>query len=220
MIFDWSFAREILPQLLWAARITILITVVSFLLSLVGGGVVLWLRSCRWWLVVRSVVAVSDLVRATPLLTQVLFLFFVAPTLGIRLAPITAGIVAIAIHYSCYMAEVYRGALAVIKKGQWDAAAALGLSRYVAFRKVILPQMLPLVVPTAGSYLIYMFKDTPILAAITVREMMQVASSIGADNFRYMEPITLVGVIFLVVSLVASFVVRRIEKYVALPAAR
>jgi polar amino acid transport system permease protein len=78
------------------------------------------------------------------------------------------------------------------------------------------PQMYPIVVPIAGSFLIYMFKDTPILAAITVRELMQVSSQIGADYFRYMEPITIVGILFLAMSLLAAYVIRVIERKVAI----
>jgi polar amino acid transport system permease protein len=218
MLFDWSFALEILPDLLRAARTTLLVTAASFAVAIFGGMGVLWLAGCRFRPAAWLVVALSDLIRATPLLIQVFFLFFILPTVGINLEPITTGIVAIGLHYSCYMAEVYRAGLMAVRTGQWQAASALGLSPFATLRYVVIPQMLPVVVPTAGSYLVYMFKDTPILAAITVRELMQVASRIGAENFRYLEPITLVGLLFLAMSLLASFLVGRVEKRISLPA--
>ena len=220
MIFDWAFAIEIIPELLKAVRLTLFITVAAFAVSLAGGWVILWLSRRTVKPVAWVVIALSDLIRATPLLIQVFLLFFVLPGAGIRIDPVMIGIIAIGVHYSCYMSEVYRGALESVKRGQWEAAYALGLRPLTTFGKVILPQMLPLIVPTAGSYLIYMFKDTPILAAITVRELMQVSSRIGAENFRYMEPITLVGVLFLIMSLVASMVVRFVERRVKLPGVR
>src|SRR5690606_3772242 len=119
------------------------------------------------------------------------------------------------LHYSCYMAEVYRSAFLSVPSGQWEAATSLGLSRRKALIFVILPQMLPIIVPLSGSYLIYMFKDTPILAAVTVREMMYVAQKYGAENFEYLEPFTTVGAIFLFMSVAAAFVIRRLERLVS-----
>lgn len=220
MTFDWAFALDIMPELLKAVRLTIFITVAAFAISLVGGWIVLWLSCQPFRPLAWTVIGLSDVIRATPLLIQVFLIFFVLPNAGIHIDPVSTGIIAIGIHYSCYMAEVYRGALASVKRGQWEASYALGLRPTAAFYKVILPQMLPLIVPTAGSYLIYMFKDTPILAAITVRELMQVASRLGAENFRYMEPITVVGLLFLAISLVASVIIRQVEKWVKLPETR
>jgi polar amino acid transport system permease protein len=217
VIFDWHFAWSILPQLLKAAQVTFAITVASFAVAVVGGLPLLALRVSRVPVVSRTTTWIVDFIRGTPLLVQVFFIYYVAPSYGLRLGPWETGVVALGLHYSCYMSETYRSALFAVRRGQWDAARALGLSRLAIFHKVIWPQMWPVLVPVGGSYLVYMFKDTPVLAAITVRELLQVSAQIGADNFRYLEPITLVGVLFLAMSLLVSYLTRLIERRVAIP---
>ncbi len=212
MIFNWHFAASIIPGLSRAGLITISITVSSFGVSLVGGLLLLWLRQSRYKVIVTPTKFFINFMRGTPLLLQIYFYFYVAPAYGVRLDPIETGIFALGVHWSCYMAEAYRGALSAIPDGQWEALKSLGLSPVAGFILVIFPQMLKTFVPVGGSYLIYMFKDTPLLAAITVRELLQVASRIGSDSFRYIEPITLVGVIFLVLSLFSAAGIRLLEK--------
>ena len=215
MIFDWQFAWSILPKLARAAEVTFLITLVSFFAALAGGLVLFGLRMTGRPALVRPLTWIIDFIRGTPLLVQVFFIYYVAPNYGLRLGPIETGILAMGLHYSCYMSEIYRTAFQAVGKGQWEAARALGLTPLRTFQKVIWPQMWPVFVPIAGTYLVYMFKDTPILAAITVRELMQVAAQIGADNFRYMEPVTIVGALFLAMSVVAAYLTRILERKVA-----
>jgi polar amino acid transport system permease protein len=216
MIFDWHFAWSILPQLAKAAQLTFLITVLSFVVALVGGLLLLFLRMSRFVAISRPTAWVVDFIRGTPLLVQVFFIYYIGPDYGLTLGPIETGVLALGVHYSCYMSEAYRAAFLAVDRGQWEAARALGLNPWRTVHKVVWPQMWPLVVPIAGSYLVYMFKDTPILTAITVRELMQVASKIGAEHFRYMEPITLVGALFLAMSLATSYAVRVVERKVAI----
>jgi len=166
------------------------------------------------WIAV-SVTAVADFIRSTPLLVQVFFVYFVGPSYGIVLDPVWAGIATFGLHYSCYLLEVYRSAFLSVPSGQWEAAKSLGLSNARILLLVVIPQMLPVFVPVAGSYLIYMFKDTPLLAAVTVREMMYTAQKYGAENFAYLEPFTLVGIIFLLMSIGAAIAIRYLESAVS-----
>lgn len=216
-MFDWNFAFSILPDLVKASRITIIVTSASFFLALIGGLIILGLRFSKHPLISKIVAQLVDFIRGTPLLVQVFFIYYITPEFGLTLGPIETGILALSVHYSCYMSEAYRSAMFSIPKGQWEAARALGLKPQIVFSKIIWPQMQPLIVPIGGSYLVYMFKDTPILAAITVRELLQVSAQIGADNFRYMEPLTIVGVLFLIMSMAAAFIIRRIERAVKIP---
>lgn len=96
-----------------------------------------------------------------------------------------------------YTSEVYRAGIEGIPRGQWDAAAALNFNRWQTFRNIIVLQAIPPVVPAFGNYIVSMFKDTPLLSAITVLEVLQQAKLIGAQTFRYIEPLTLVGAQFL-----------------------
>ena len=98
-------------------------------------------------------------------------------------------------------------------KGQWEASIALNLSNWTTFKNVILPQAIPPVVPALGNYLVALFKETPLLSVIAVLELMQTAKILGSETFRYVEPITLVGVFFLVFSLVSAALIRRLERH-------
>lgn len=158
-----------------------------------------------------------EFIRSTPLLIQVYFLFYVLPSYGLSMTSLVAGTLGIALHYACYTAEVYRAGLDSVPRGQWEAVTALNFSPWRAYRQVILPQAVRPVLPALGNYLIAMFKDTPVLSAITVVEIMQQAKNVGSDSFRYLEPITLVGVFFLLISIGLAGVVRQVEKRTALP---
>jgi polar amino acid transport system permease protein len=210
-MFDFAFALHILPRLAAAALTTVSITLVSFFCALVIGLPLILLRRAKWRLVARTTTLIVDFIRCTPVLVQLFFLYFALPGFGIRLSPLTTGLFAFSLHYGCYMSEVYRAGLEAVPRGQWDACVALSLSRLETFRSVILPQAAQPIIPAAGNYLVNMFKDTPLLASISVVEMMFVSTEIGADTFRYLEPVTLCGLLFLMMSLGAAGLIRMTE---------
>jgi polar amino acid transport system permease protein len=215
--FDWGFAWRILPDLAHAALTTVGITLVGFVAALLLGLVLALFRRSRFRWLSRAAALLIEFIRSTPLLIQLYFLFYVAPDYGLTLSALAAGTLGIAIHYASYVAEVYRAGLDGVPGGQWEAAKALSLSPWHAYRAIILPQAVRSTVPALGNYLIAMFKDTPVLSAITVVELMLQAKNIGSASFRYIEPITLVGLFFLAVSLGVAFLVRRLESHLQLP---
>ncbi|AEJ03303.1 amino acid ABC transporter, permease protein [Stutzerimonas stutzeri] len=209
--FDWEFAREILPRLLDASLTTIGIALAGFAIAVVLGlFLAIGRRSRHRWLS-WPVTGLIEFIRSTPLLIQVYFLFYVFPSYGLNLSAMQAGIIGIALHYACYTAEVYRAGLDAVPRSQWEAVTALNMKPWTAYRDVILPQALRPVLPALGNYLISVLKDTPVLSAITVVEIMQRAKNIGSESFRYLEPITMVGVFFLILSLGLAWCVRRLE---------
>jgi polar amino acid transport system permease protein len=209
--FDWEFAREILPRLLDASLTTIGIALAGFAIAVVLGlFLAIGRRSRHRWLS-WPVTGLIEFIRSTPLLIQVYFLFYVFPNYGLNLSAMQAGIIGIALHYACYTAEVYRAGLDAVPRSQWEAVTALNMKPWTAYRDVILPQALRPVLPALGNYLISILKDTPVLSAITVVEIMQRAKNIGSESFRYLEPITMVGVFFLILSLALAWCVRRLE---------
>jgi polar amino acid transport system permease protein len=211
MPFDIEYARSILPLLLKASIITIEATFLAMVVALIGGLILALALRSPVRLISWPIWGVAQFIRSTPLLIQIYFLFFVLPDFGITLPPFTTGVIALGIHYSCYIAEVYRAGLESVPKGQWEAAVALNYSKPRAMAEIILPQALPPMVPVLTNYMIVMFKDTPILASITVIELMQTANIIASEKFLYVEPMTLVGLIFLTMSLIASAGVRILE---------
>mgnify|MGYP000962076747 CR=1 FL=1 len=210
MIWDWSFTFGILPLLAKAAVVTIEATLIGFVIAAVLGLVLAVTRiaipATAW-----PISAAVELTRSTPLLIQIFFIYFVFPSFGIVLDAFTAGVLALGLHYGAYCSEVYRAGFDNIPRGQWEASIALNLGTWTTFRDIIIPQAIPPVVPALGNYLVALFKETPLLSAIAVLELMQTAKIIGSDTFRYTEPITLVGIFFLVMSLVSAALIRAAE---------
>lgn len=210
-MFDFAFAVSILPQLTVAAVTTLFVTIASFLFALVIGIPLLLLRRSRWQVVSRATTAVVDFIRCTPILVQLYFLYFAMPEFGVRLSSLATGLLVFSVHYGCYMSEVYRAGLEGVPRAQWDACVALSLPRLETYRSIVLPQMIYPIIPAAGNYLVHLFKETPLLASISVVEMMFVSAEIGADRFRYLEPITLCGLLFLIMSIAAAGLIRTAE---------
>ncbi|CAG9196794.1 putative amino-acid ABC transporter permease protein y4tG [Paraburkholderia sabiae] len=215
--FDLQYAAHILPALARASIYTILITLVGFAIALVLGLVLAILRRSHIKPVARTVGFVVEFIRSTPLLIQVYVLFYVLPIYGVTMSALMAGTIGIALHYACYTSEVYRAGLNGVARGQWEAACALSLSPWRTYSGVILPQAVRPIIPALGNYLVAMFKDTPVLSAITVVELMQQAKNVGSETFRYLEPITLAGLFFLVISITFAQLVRRLEYRLRLP---
>jgi polar amino acid transport system permease protein len=211
MLWDWSYTWEILPILARASLVTIQATILGFVIAASFGLVLAILRMARSPWISLPTAGFIEFIRSTPLLIQIFFLFFVFPQFGINLSAMTAGVLALGIHYGTYCSEVYRAGLANIPRGQWEAATALNLSTFHTFRDIIIPQAIPPVVPALGNYLVALFKETPLLSAIAVLELMQRAKILGSENFRYTEPITLVGVFFLLFSLITAALIRQVE---------
>lgn len=211
MEWDWEFVRQILPDLFSGLKITIIATFLGAAFAAVGGLVFAILRRSDNRAVARSASFVMEFIRGTPLLVQLYFIFYVLPDLGIRLPALLAGVIGIGLHYSTYAAEVYRSGIENVSRGQWEAAKAVNLSVRQTWVHVILPQAIPPMIPALANYLIAMFKETPLLSAITVLELMNQAKSLANSHYRYVEPMTIVGVFFLVISLISVMGVRMLE---------
>jgi polar amino acid transport system permease protein len=215
MIWDWSFAVSILPDLLQGLKLTVIITAFGTLIAMLLGLVFALIRRSRVPLVSRFTGLLLEFIRGTPLLVQAYFAFYVLPAYGLRFSALTTGIIVIGINYSSYTAEVYRAGIDNVARGQWEAATALSLSARRKWQGVILPQAIRAVVPALGNYVISMFKDSAVLSAITVLELLGRATVIGSSTFRYLEPLTIAGLLFLLVSYVAAMFIRRLENRLA-----
>jgi polar amino acid transport system permease protein len=213
MGWDWAFAFEVLPLLLQGLVLTLQLTVLGSLVAFSLGLVfAVLLRGPRpIAIVVRGFI---EFVRSTPLLVQVFFLFYVLPDIGILIPPMATGVIALGLHYATYTADVYRAGIDAVPVGQWEAATALSLPRQRVWTGVILPQAIPRVLPALGNYVISMFKETPILIAITLLDIVGWARETGGRTFSYDEPYTIAGLLFLALSYPASLLVRRLERRV------
>lgn len=212
MNWDSAYAAAIFPVLLGGLWIAVQAAVLGYLLALVLGLVVALLRrsGIRW--ISAATGMVTEFVRSTPLIVQLLFLYFVLPDFGIRMSALLTGIVTLGVHYATYISEVYRAGIDGIPAGQWEAAVALNLPARRTWAAVILPQAVPRCVPALANYLIALFKDVPQLVVITVAEPFTVAREVVAQSFRPFEAITLAGLLYLVITLVMSEIGRVAER--------
>jgi polar amino acid transport system permease protein len=212
MNWDWSAVGDFMPLfwdgLLVTLQALVLGSLISFSLGLVWA--LLMRVPTRW--VQWPVGIVTEFVRDTPLLVQLFFLFYVLPEWGLTLSAMTTGVLAIGLHYSTYTMQVYRAGIEAVPAGQWEAATALNLPRTRTWRAVILPQAVRRVVPALGNYVIAMLKDTPMLMTITVLEMLGRARLFAQEHFQFTEPVTVIGVAFIVVSYLASLLLRTLER--------
>lgn len=212
MEWDWEFTWSIMPQLLAGFRITLIATALGAVVAAILGLVFAILRRSRNRLVSRTTGLVVEFIRGTPLLVQLYFIFYVLPDLGIRLPALTAGVIGMGLHYATYASEVYRGGIEAVSRGQWEAARATNLTVRQTWVHVILPQAVPPMIPAMANYLLAMFKETPLLSAITVLELMNQAKSVANSSYRYVEPMTMVGVMFLVISVISVIALRWLER--------
>lgn len=211
VIWRWDRAWEVLPHLLDGLRITVLATVIGMVVaSVLGLAVALAMRTAPRWFTVPLRVVV-DFVRMTPLPVQLVFVWLLLPSVP----SLAIGCGVLGVHYATYMSEVYRAGIEAVPRGQWEAATALNLPRSRTWTGVVLPQAIRNTLPGLGNYAISMFKETPFLFVISVVEMFTEAQKFGANTFSYIEPLTMVGLLFLLVSYPTSLLVRRMETRLA-----
>ncbi|HZG04847.1 MAG TPA: ectoine/hydroxyectoine ABC transporter permease subunit EhuD [Streptomyces sp.] len=212
MNWDWDVVADFLPRFWDGVLVSLQALVLGSLLAFALGLV--WAvaqRSPRAWLRV-PVTAVTEFVRNTPLLVQLFFLFYVVPEWGPAMTPLVTGVLGLGLHYSTYTAEVYRAGIDGVPQGQWEAATALSLPPVRTWTAVILPQAIRRVVPALGNYVIAMLKDSPLIAIIGALEMLGEARAYGSETFRFLEPITVVGLAFIVIAYPASLLIRSLER--------
>jgi polar amino acid transport system permease protein len=213
--FDVSFAISLVPDILSAAVTTLWIAVVSSVLAvIIGFAFELTRRSGRPARLILT--PIIDFLRVTPILAQLYFLYFVLPYYGIILPAIVVGILGLVVHYAGYLAEVFKAGIDAIPAGQREAGLSLGLHRWKVMLLIVAPQVARFVTPAVGNYFLSILKSTPYLAVLAIPEMLGIALDEASNSFRYVEPMTVVGVLFLLFCLTISRGVRWVESKVAL----
>jgi len=220
--WDWEFVIEILPRMLDGLQTTISATLTAFALSAVVGLLMALGRRSENKIISWPTTGLIEFIRMTPLLVQLFFFFYVLPQYGIRiptieLGPLSIGsafiigTIVLGLHYGTYNSEVYRAGIDAIEKGQWEAATALNFTPRHTWTRIILPQAIPPMFPALGNYLVAMFKESAQLLAITVMELTLTARIIGTETFRFVEPITMAGALYFLISYPSSLLVQRLE---------
>lgn len=208
-----AFAVSILPILLNGLIVTIQAATLGFVVALVLGLVWAVLKNAQSRFIAWPAKVITEFIRDTPLLVQLFFLYYVLPEHGIVLPAFLTGALALGIQYSAYTAEVYRAGLEAVGRDQREAARALNLSQQRTFSHIVLPQAVPRIIPAMGNYLVSIMKDVPVLSVVTVLEMLNVAKIVGDRTFDYLIPLSMVGVIYLIMTIIASTGVRLVGSY-------
>ena len=212
--WKWDFAFQILPQMLWATLNTIMAAGIGYAIAAVVGLLFLLGQRTPYKVINAIVREMVEFIRSTPLLIQLFFVYFVGPQFGITLSAWVSAMITIGLHFGTYLSEVYRGALEGVPKTQWEACRALNFTTINTYRRIVLPQAFPIAIPGMGNYLVGIFKDTPLLSTIGVAELFHAATAVGGYHYRYLEPYTIVGVIFLILSIPAAMGIRKLERSV------
>ncbi len=216
LVFSWDW----LPKLAQGLLLTLELTALSMALGAVLGIVLAVLRVYGRGPLYPAYLLASGYVhlfRGTPLLVQLMTIYFALPTVGVRFSPFGAGILALTLNTAAYQAEYFRGAIQSVRTGQMQAALALGLSRLQALRYVVLPQALRLVIPPWSNELIYMVKGSAVVYLIGVLELMGQAKTIAARTFRNFEVYIVVAMFYLALIFLLTLVLRWVERRTRVP---
>jgi polar amino acid transport system permease protein len=216
LLFSWEW----LPRLAQGLRLTVELTGLSMALGAVLGLLLAALRLYGRGPLYPAYLLASGYVhlfRGTPLLVQLMTLYYGLPSVGIRLSPFVAGLLALTLNTAAYQAEYFRGAIQSVRAGQMQAALALGLSRLQALRYVVFPQALRLVIPPWTNELIYMVKGSAVVYLIGTPELMGQAKTIAARTFRNLEVYSVVALFYLALILVLTLILREVERRTRVP---
>ena len=211
MDFDFAFAWSITPDLLSGLWVTVQVVVLGFVLAVVVGLLLAIAQRSSLPLVRATCAGYLSFFRSTPLMVQLYVLFFALPLAGLTLAAFATGVIGLGLYYAAYIAEAFRGAIDDVPAGQWEAARALDFDPATTWRRLILPQAVKPLLPVLGNYLIGMFKETPLLAVITIPELFQAAKQVAGMTYRYNEPYTLMALMFLAISIPTSLLFKYLE---------
>lgn len=208
----WNEVQVYLPLFLPATWIVIQVTVLSILLSWVCGLICALAKTSGFRVLQYPAEFYLWFVRGTPLLTQIFLIYFGLPQLGIRFGPFTAGIIALGVNGGAYVAEIIRGGLLSIPKGQQESAMALGMTYGQTMRRIILPQVVRVIIPPITNDAATTLKNTSLLSTITIMELMLQTQVIVSTTFRPFEFYILVSLIYLVMTTVLMMAMRWQER--------
>ncbi|WP_342643314.1 amino acid ABC transporter permease [Rhodoligotrophos ferricapiens] len=197
MILDWSVIWDYRWQFLHGAGITVALTVLTMLLAIPGGLLLAFMRMSPYRLVSMPAAAIVEFFRATPLILQIYWTFYVLPVaLDIRMSAFTTALVGLTLNISSFNSETFRAGIQSIRQGQWNAAYALGMTKAQVARKIILPQAIMRVLPALASTWVSLFKDTSLVSVIAVADLSYVSLQIRAQTYRILEVLTAMAALY------------------------
>ena len=212
MGLDFAAVLAVWPALARGAGVTLLLTGTVLLLATPCAMLVALGRQGRWWAVRAALGLASWVVRGIPPLLLLLIVFFLPPDYGVTLPPFTAAVTGLSIYMIFIFGEVFRAGLIAIDRGQYQAADALGLPPWRTFRRIVLPQLVPVALPSYVSHASSLLKNTSLATVVAVRELTSVGKSLMAVTFRPLETLLAVGLVYGAFSAVLLLLQFRLER--------
>lgn len=209
---DWQYVVNAIPKFIDATLLTLYLAGAGIIFSLIIGIICAVLLVYPVRVLSRITKAYIEISRNTPLLIQIFFLYFGVAKLGIKLDSITCAIISLAFLGGSYMAEAFRGGLLAVSKGQIESALSIGLTPFQVFRYVIFPQASAVAIPAIGANCLFLIKETSIVSAIAITELMFLAKEIIGMDYKTNEALFLLMLFYLIVLLPLSIFVRYLEK--------
>ncbi|WP_197141193.1 amino acid ABC transporter permease [Lysinibacillus sphaericus] len=211
-MLDFSLVTDFLPFMVKASWVTLKLTLYSTIFGLILGLFVALMKISK----VKVIRLIADfylwIIRGTPMLVQLFLIYYGLPQVGIELSPMVAAVIALGINSAAYIAEIYRGGIMSISKGQIEAAESLGMSYFLQMRKVILPQALRVSLPALGNQAIMMLKDSSLASLVTVSELLMVSQRYAASNYAFIEFYLVAAGFYLVMTTFFTFILNRVER--------
>lgn len=212
MGFEFSYVWAALPTLALAAKMNVMVTLLAFTISLTLGATLALLRHAELRGVTGAIHVYISFIRGTPSLVQIFIVYYVLPVVGIDLPPLAAGVLALGLNSSAFVAEIVRAGINGVPKGQFEASAALGLRRAQQWRLVILPQVFRMMLPALLNEFTIVLKGSPIVSVITVVEVLRHAQQLFSQNYRPFEMLVAAAIVFFVLNFAVSQLFAYIER--------
>ena len=205
------------PLLAEALLVTVILGVVSFILGSTLGLVIALVRASRLRVLKAVALAYVSIFLGTPMLVQILLIYFGLPELGIQIDPIPSGILALSLNVAAYQSENFRAGLLGVDRGQVEAAQSIGMKYWQSMRRIVFPQALRIAMPPIGTRFIALMKDTSLVSVITITELTRAAERIGSASFQYLEMYIIVAIIYWLINLCLSMGQQVLERRLARP---
>lgn len=201
-----------LPAMVMATGVVLKLAAGAMVLALVVGMLVALVRISGNRLLNAIAVVYVEVIRGTPLLVQLIYIYFVFPSMGISLSPVVAGIVGLGLNYGAYLSEVFRSSIQSVDPGQHEAALSLGYTPRKTLFKIVIPQSLVVAVPPVGNYFVAMLKDTALTSVIAVVEIVKTSNVLASSTFQTIPIYTAAALMYLILSIPLSRVLVVIER--------
>ena len=212
--YEWGFGflLRYMPLFWKGVGVTLAYTAGTILIGLLLGLLIGLGRLSRHWVVKAPLIGLIEIFRCTPLLVQIIWFYYALPViLNVQIPAVVAATAVLSLYTAAFYAEIFRGGIVSIEAGQWDAAKALGLSRWHVMRRVILPQAIRIALPPYGNIMIMMLKDSSQASTITVAELALQGKLIASSTFKNTSVYTMVALMYLALSLPLILLVRHFE---------